>query len=300
MPSDLAALSDQFAALVAAAAPRLVAVHGADGGRISGLIWRTGLVVTAHEALAGEDEFRVLLPDGTTPTAELAGRDPSTDVALLRLATPEFGDWPAAATPAVGSIALVAGRGGAAPPAGVGLVYEGGPSPLAGFSIVSEAGPAWRSMRGGEIDARITLGLRLSGRSEGSAVLAPDGRLIGMAVTGPRRRALAIPASTIERAVTILADKGYVPRGYLGASLHTVGRGDGAIVIGLEPDGPAARAGFVVGDVITTWNGEPVRSVAGVANRLGAGTVGQAAKVGVLRGGVASDIEISVGERPRG
>ena len=286
MPSDLAALSDQFAALVAAAAPRLVAVHGADGGRISGLIWRTGLVVTAHEALAGEDEFRVLLPDGTTPTAELAGRDPSTDVALLRLATPEFGDWPAAATPAVGSIALVAGRG------------EHGP--LAGFSIVSEAGPAWRSMRGGEIDARITLGLRLSGRSEGSAVLAPDGRLIGMAVTGPRRRALAIPASTIERAVTILADKGYVPRGYLGASLHTVGRGDGAIVIGLEPDGPAARAGFVVGDVITTWNGEPVRSVAGVANRLGAGTVGQAAKVGVLRGGVASDIEISVGERPRG
>ena len=286
MPSDLAALSDQFAALVAAAAPRLVAVHGADGGRISGLIWRTGLVVTAHEALAGEDEFRVLLPDGTTPTAELAGRDPSTDVALLRLATPEFGDWPAAATPAVGSIALVAGRGG--------------PPPHAGVGGAAAAGPPGRRLRGGALDAPINHGLRLSGRSEGSAVLAPDGRLIGMAVTGPRRRALAIPASTIERAVTILADKGYVPRGYLGASLHTVGRGDGAIVIGLEPDGPAARAGFVVGDVITTWNGEPVRSVAGVANRLGAGTVGQAAKVGVLRGGVASDIEISVGERPRG
>ena len=286
MPSaDLAALSGHFSALVASVAPRIVAVHGADGGQISGIVWRTGLVVTAHEALAGEDEFRVTLADGSGPAAELAGRDPSTDVALLRLTTPEFGDWPYAATPTVGSLATVVGRGEH--------------SPLAGFGLVSEIGPAWRSMRGGEIDARITLGLRLSSRFEGGAVIAPDGGLIGLAVTGPRRRALAIPATTIERAVAVLAEKGYMPRGYLGVHLHALGKGDGAIVVGIEPEGPAAQAGFVVGDIITTWNGQSVRSVGDVSNRLSAGTVGETAKLGVLRGGVASEIDVTVGERPR-
>jgi S1-C subfamily serine protease len=283
--ADLAVLSEQFSTLVASVAPRLVAVHGADGGQISGIVWRSGLVVTAHEALGGEDEFRVTLADGSSPAAELAGRDPSTDVALLKLATPEFGNWQHAATPAVGSLATVVGRGEH--------------SPLAGFGLVSEVGPAWRSMRGGEIDARITLGLRLSSRAEGGAVIAPDGSLIGLAVTGPRRRALAIPASTIERAVSTLAEKGYVPRAYLGVHLHPLGKGDGAIVVGIEPDGPAARAGFVVGDIITTWNGQGVRSVGEVSNRLSAGAVGETAKLGVLRGGVASEIDITVGERPR-
>ena len=283
--ADLAVLSEQFSALVAAAAPRLVAVHGADGGQTSGILWRTGLVVTAHEGLAGEDELRVTLADGTSPAAELAGRDPSTDVALLKVATPEFGDWQQAAIPAVGSIAAVIGRGAH--------------SPLASFGLVSEVGPAWRSMRGGEIDARITLGLWISSRSEGGAVVAPDGSLVGLAVTGPRRRALAIPASTVERAVKTLAEKGYVPRGYLGVSLHPLGKGDGAIIVGIEPDGPAARSGFVVGDIITTWNGQSVHSVADISNRLSSGAVGVAARLGVLRGGVASEIDVTVDERPR-
>jgi S1-C subfamily serine protease len=284
--ADLAALSDQFSAFVAEAAPRLVAIHGADGGRISGILWRTGLVVTAHEALAGEEELRLTLADGSSVMAEVAGRDPSTDVALLKAETPEFGDWRQAASPAVGSLALVVGRGEH--------------SPLASFGLVSELGPAWRSMRGGEIDARITLGLRLSSRAEGGAVLAPDGGLIGLAVTGPRGRALAIPASTVQRAVATLAEKGYVPRGYLGVSLHPLGRGDGgAIIVGIESDGPAAQAGLAVGDIITKWNGDGVRSVGDISHRLGAGTVGEAAKLGVLRGGVATEIDVRVGERPR-
>jgi S1-C subfamily serine protease len=283
--SDLSALSDQFAALAVAAAPRLVAVHGADGGQLSGIVWRTGLVVTAHEALAGEDDLTVTLADGSRAAAELAGRDPTTDVALLKVATAEFGDWQQAKTPAVGALAFVVGRGEH--------------SPLAGFGLVSEVGPAWRSMRGGEIDARITLGLRLSSRSEGGAVLSADGSLIGLAVTGPRRRALAIPASTVERAVKTLAEKGYVPRAYLGVSLHPLGKGDGVIIVDVEPDGPAAQAGFVVGDIVTTWNGDAVRSVGEVSHRLSSGAVGDAAKLGVLRGGVANEIEITVGERPR-
>ena len=285
MPDALTTFSDQLAAVVAGASPRLVSVRGADGAVASGIIWRTGLIVSAHEALGGDDEFSVNLPDGTTRQAELVGRDPSTDVALLKVETGVFEDWRQSPTPAVGALAIIGGRGEH--------------SALAALATVSEVGPAWRSLRGGEIDARITLGLRFPRRAEGGAVLAADGGLIGMAVTGPRRRALAIPAPTIGRAVETLSVKGYVPRGYLGVSLHPLGRDAGAIVVAVESDSPAEKAGFLVGDIVTTWGGEPIRSAADIANRLGAGSVGQTVNLGVLRGGSQISLDATIGERPR-
>ena len=108
----------------------------------------------------------------------------------------------------------------------------------------------------GRIDARIRLGLALPAKVEGGAIVAPDGSLIGLAVTGPRRRALAIPAVTIDRAVATLLVKGYVARGYLGVELQSLrrrGGGPGVIVAEVEPNSPAQEAGFVVGDIITTW-----------------------------------------------
>jgi S1-C subfamily serine protease len=197
--SILSDLSNDAAALAEQVAPRVVAVEGANGRISSGFIWRTGLVVTAEEAHDGEDELTLHLGNGATSKAPLAGRDPSTDVALLRAETPELGDWAAADAVKPASFALVAGRG------------EN--SAIATLTSVGEVGPAWRSMRGGRIDANIVLALRLSARTEGAAVVAPDGKLIGMAVSSPRRRALVIPASTIARAVATLNEKGYVPRG---------------------------------------------------------------------------------------
>lgn len=285
MANMLQSLSADLAALVAGANPRLVGVRGSDGTSASGIIWRAGLIVSAHEALGGEDEFEVTFADGSSVPAELAGRDPSTDVVLLKAKTAEFENWQMAATPAPGALAVVAGRGEH--------------SAVSALASISEVGPAWRSMRGGEIDARITLGLRLSSRTEGGAVLSVDGTLIGLAVTGPRRRALAIPASTVARAVNTLAEKGYVPRGFLGVSLHPVGDAGGAIVVGLESNGPAQQAGFLVGDIITTWGDEPVRSVGGITDKLSAGVVGQTIKLGVVRGGSPTHIDVRVGERPR-
>ena len=284
--SILAEFSTAASSLAADVAHRIVAVRGADGRQLSGFIWSRGLVVTAEEGLGGEDEAEVLFADGKVVKATIAGRDPSTDVALLKLDTVEVADWAPSAAVLPASFALIVGRGEA--------------SLIASLSSVSEVGPAWRSMRGGEIDARINLGVRLSSRTEGAAVVAPDGSLVGMAVTSPRRRALVIPASTIARAVKTLAEKGYVPRGWLGVMLHPVGKGSGAIVLGIENDSPAAKAGLLVGDVITTWNGEAVESVGNIANRLAAGSVDAKINLGVLRGGNASDISVTLGERPRG
>lgn len=284
--SLLTDLSNDAAFLAEQVAPRIVAVRGANGRSSSGFVWRTGLVVTAEEALEGEDDAEVLLADGKVVKATLAGRDPSTDVALLKLDTAEFGEWSAAGTPRPASFALIAGRA------------EG--SLIASLTSVNEAGPAWRSLRGGQIDARITLALRLGSRTEGGAVVAPDGTLIGMAVTSPQRRALVIPASTIGRAVATLNEKGYVPRGWLGVMLHPVGTGAGAIVLGLEDDSPGGKAGLLVGDVITTWDGDAVSSVGNIAQRLVGSAVGSRINLGVSRGGHAHNVEVTLGERPRG
>ena len=284
--SILSDLSNDAAALAEQVAPRVVAVEGANGRISSGCIWRTGLVVTAEEAHDGEDELTLHLGNGATSKATLAGRDPSTDVALLRAETPELGDWAAADAVKPASFALVAGRG------------EN--SAIATLTSVGEVGPAWRSMRGGRIDANIVLALRLSARTEGAAVVAPDGKLIGMAVSSPRRRALVIPASTIARAVATLNEKGYVPRGWLGVMLHPVGSGSGAIVLGIEDGSPATAAGLLVGDVITTWEGDAIGSVGSIAQRLGGRAGGSKVKLGVSRGGNAHDVEVTLGERPRG
>jgi len=283
---ELQGLSNALAALTADLSPRIVAVQGTDGRELSGFIWRTGLAVTAHEALEGEDEAGVLKSDGTILTAQIAGRDPTTDIALLKFDTGEFAELAHAAIPAPGSLSVLVGRG----------EY----STLSSLVSISEVGGAWRSMRGGDIDARILLGLRLSTRAEGAGVFAPDGGLIGMAVTGAGRRTLAIPAATIARAVATLEDKGYVPRGWLGVSLHPLGRDSGAIVVGIEPESPAAKGGFLVGDIITTWGDKEVHSVGDVADRLGSGMVGTNINLGVLRGGSALELEITLGERPRG
>ena len=132
-------------------------------------------------------------------------------------------------------------------------------------------------MRGGQIDARITLALRLPSRQEGGAVVDAEGRLIGMAVTGVGRRAIAIPASTIERAVKILSEKGYIPRGYLGVTLHPL-EGKGAIVVGVAEDSPGAksRVGNRRCDHHMGWHGGRGRTRSSQpGGRVGSRTIGK-------------------------
>ena len=283
--SVLSDLSDSVAALAETTGARVLAIRHPEGRQSSGFVWRTGLAVMAEETLEGEEEVEAILPDGRVVTAKIAGRDPTTDVALLELETGAFDDWSQAAPPRAGSFALVAGR------TDVSLAAR-----LA--SIVS-VGPQWQSRRGGKIDARITLDQRLSRRSEGGVVVAPDGTLVGMAVTAAGGRAIVIPTTTIAGSVATLAEKGYVPRAWLGVALHPLADGKGAVILSVEPESPAANAGLLVGDVVTTWDGEMIASFGAMANRIAGSTVGTKVKLGVSRGGSASEFDIAIGERPR-
>lgn len=285
--SPLQAFSAALAVLVANAARNVVAVHS-HRARSTGFVWKPGLIVTAEGALADEGEITVAGHDGEAMPAKLVGRDPTTDVALLRVEGTTFAParW-AAEIPAAGALAVVVGAG------------DGGPS--AALGVVSLSGPAWRSLRGGDIGARIELDAALRRSSEGALALDAAGQAFGMAVFGPRRRMLVIPAATIERVAAELEAKGRVARGYLGLGLQPVrveeGR-YGAMAMNVDAKGPGASAGIRQGDVIVAWDGEALRGPHGLMRKLGPDSVGKTVALSLKRGGEPLEAKLTIGERP--
>lgn len=231
--SVLATFSADLERLVAAARPSVVAIQ-------SHRARSSGFIVTADEALFEEGDISVTLPGGDVVPATIVGRDPTTDIALLRVETGETATVALSTQPVnAGGIAAVVGARSA--------------DVLAAFGTVSLAGSAWRSMRGGDIDARIELDLHLSRHAEGGVAIDASGKAFGMAVFVPRRRVLVIPAATVKRVATQLEARGYVQRGNLGLGLHSVRLakgGMGAMVMSVDAGGPGAAPGIAQGDVI--------------------------------------------------
>jgi S1-C subfamily serine protease len=296
--APLAELSLELSGLVARCSPGVVAVRLPRGRSISAIVWREGLIVTAAEALDERDTpLRVLSDTGAEHEAKLLGRDPGTDVALLGVAALSAKAFPAIdpAQLRPGQLALALGRSA-----------EHGP--IVALGTVAVAGAAWQSQLGGRIDRLIRVGASLTPAGEGGAVLDIEGRLVGMAVFGPRRTLLAIPAITLSRVAEQLLDRGRVARGYLGIAMQPVQLPEplaqlanttrGLLVSAVDPESCAARAGALLGDVIVAWNDSPVRDYRQLQRLLGPESVGSAVTLTVLRGGARAELRLTVGERP--
>jgi S1-C subfamily serine protease len=286
--TTLSQISDAMQALVEKTARRVVAVNAGDRNAASGILWRAGLIVTADEALGDDESIELMMPDGSVAAGTLAGRDPSTDIALLRVGVEveTLDPFKTADALKAGHLAVSVGR-----------TSNG---EVAASGIVKECGASWRSWAGGLIDRRILLDLALDRRAHGGAVVDAAGDLIGLAVFAPRNQALVIPAETVDRIAERLAATGSIARGYLGVGLHPL-RGEresGAIVVRLDENGPAKRAGLFVGDILTGWNGEPIHGVRDVFERLGPDTIGSTVAFDVMRANQHTRIEVAVGERP--
>lgn len=283
-PTPLSSLSSALADVVARAAPSVVSVHS-HRARATGFAWKRGLIVTADEALADEGEVEIGLPDGSRAAATIAGRDHTTDIALLRTDAniPPVGLAPT--VPALGTLSVV--------------VAADRDAPSAALGIVSASGKGWRSLRGGDIDARIELDLRLRDSQEGGLALDASGEAFGMAVLGPRR-VLVIPTATIEHVAAQLEARGRIARGYLGLGLQPVRLDDGvgAMVMNVDKAGPSAAAGIRQGDVIVAVNDQKLSGVRALSRALGPASVGTIVDVAVRRGGEPASFKVTVGERP--
>ncbi|MCU1235197.1 MAG: hypothetical protein JWP63_3164 [Candidatus Solibacter sp.] len=291
MANELAALSNEIAAAVEAAGRNVVAVHARPRFSSSGVIWRAGVIVTAEHTIRREEEITVTLPDGTNTAATLVGSDPGTDLAVLKFegSTAVPGRTTTTA-PAPGALALTIGRS-----------EDSGVNATLG--IISACSGEWRTWRGGRLDHYIRLDLTLYPGSDGGAVINTAGETIGIATSALSRIAgLAIPAVTIDRVVDEILARGRVARGYLGVGLQPVELPDhqkGLIVLSLEPAGPAATAGVLIGDIVIKLGGKAVHDTDDVQRGLEGHAIGQKVEVEVLRGGEARQVAVVVGERPR-
>lgn len=283
-PTPLSSLSSALADVVTRTAPSVVAVHS-HRSRATGFVWKPGLIVTADEALADEGDIQISLPDGSTAAATIVGRDHTTDVALLRTDTSLAPVKLAATVPPLGTLSVVVATDRDAPSAALGMV--------------SLSGKSWRSLRGGDIDARIELDVRLRFAQQGGLALDTSGEAFGMAVLGPRR-VLVIPTATIERVAAQLEARGRIARGYLGLGLQPVRLDDGlgAMVMNVDKAGPSAAAGIRQGDVIVAVNDQKLSGVRALSRTLGPASVGTVVDVAVRRGGEPVRFKVTIGERP--
>ncbi len=300
MENPLIALSTELAATVERAGRSAVAVNARWRNASSGVIWRKGVIVTADHTIRREEEIRVTLPDGHSAVAELAGRDPGTDLAVLKVDT---GDAPVARPSKpdsikTGHLALAVGRS-----------ENTGVS--AAMGVISNVSGPWHTWRGGKLDRFIRLDIGLYPGVSGAAVVDAESEVIGIASAGLSRTSLlAIPAATIDRVTDELLRQGHIAHGYLGVGLQPIPLPEhlktklksgesGLIVLSAEPDGPAGQAGVLIGDVLIALDGTSVTGTDDVQEFLSGDRVGKPLKASLLRGGELTERTITVGERPR-
>jgi S1-C subfamily serine protease len=296
--SDQADLLGQFSSALAARAEAaknaVVGIRLAHERHVTGMVWRSGIVVASEQALPKKDEFELVASGGAILTASIAGRDPSTNIAILKVADSIPSPAIAAGEARTGAIALAIGSDGA-----------GGVS--ARLGLVNLAGPEWHSSRGGVIDRRIVLDLRLARREEGGPVFDAAGACVGMSTFGPRGQVIAIPTATIERVVPQLAKDGRIARGWLGVALQAVAVPDalresadqssGLMVMSVVDNGPAAQSGIVAGDIILSVDGTPAHRFRKIARHFGADSIGRRAELRLIRSGAVMTVQTTITER---
>jgi S1-C subfamily serine protease len=302
MSTELIDLSNALVRETERAAAGICAIHTEARGSASGVVWRTGTIVTTEHALRRDEEIHVTLPDGRVVPATLAGRDASTDLAVLKcaeVASPviEISDVSAIRP---GSLVLVVGRTRVS-------------GPVAALGTVSLVASERRTWLGAPLSPYIRLDVGLQPTAAGGAVIDPHGRAIGIASPRfARFGAIAVPAPTVNRVVDALLQTGHIPHGYLGVGLHpvrlpealrqTLGRTEktAAIVVEVAPEGPAHKAGIMIGDLLISFGGYPISRVEDVHSQLTSDAINKSIIVKFARGGAIQETTIVVGERAHG
>jgi S1-C subfamily serine protease len=303
--SPLESLSDALADAVARAGRATVALHARRRIPASGVLWRPGLVVATHHTVHRDDDVPVAFAGGARARASVVGRDPGTDLCVLRLAE---GAAVGEAVPAdvertplrVGQLAVAVGRPG--------------DEVTAALALVSAVGPAWRTWQGGHVEQFVRLDAAIYDGFSGGPLVSSAGRVLGVNTSALARGAgLTLPAATVDRVVDQLLAGGRVRRGWLGIGTQAVRLPEairarlaedgqeqtaGLMLVSVAPGGPAEHAGLVLGDVLLALDGRPTPDVDDVLAALGPDSPGTVVRARLLRAGELRTLPVTVGEPP--
>jgi S1-C subfamily serine protease len=297
MANILEDLSEAMAAAAENAGKSVVRVEGRRRLPASGIVWSAdGAIVTAHHVVEQDEGIDIGLPDGQTIEAKLVGRDPTTDLAVLRAdgaaLTPP--SWIEPGDLRVGGLVLALGRPGRTVQATLG--------------VISALGQSWRTPAGGTIDHYLQTDVVMYPGFSGGPLVGPGGQVIGLNTSGLLRGiSVAIPTSTLRSVVETLLAHGQIRRGYLGVGAQParlpqglqkeLEQETGLLLVSVEPGSPADKGGLLMGDVIVALAGEPTRDNDDLLAQLSGDRIDQAIAVRIVRGGKLQELSVTVGER---
>jgi S1-C subfamily serine protease len=289
-------LSNQMADAIASAAPSVVQV---SGGRrpVSGLVYATDVVLTTMRGIGQHEHVGVRRDDGQVVQGELAGWDPATQLALLRVAG--LGSPPivrATEEPRVGHLALAIARS-----------WSNAVTATAG--LVSVIGGPLATGRRRTIERVIRTSAPMHEGFSGGAFLNTEGRLLGVTTAiSIRGLGVVIPAATAWAAAATLLEHGSLKRGYLGivgqpVSVPEKQRGnsaqaEGLLVVRVKPGSPADAAGVLVGDILLALDDRPLTSPEDLMDLLVGDRVSRPATLQMIRGQQAVSVQVTIAERP--
>jgi len=296
----LVELSDALAAAAERGGGATVLVNARRRMAASGIVYAADQILTANHVVERDEDISVALPDGTELAATVTGRDPGSDLALLKLERAAASPAEPTKTPArVGQIALALGR-----PSKEGIE--------ASLGTVSAIGGPFRTHHGGMLERYLrTDSIPYPGFS-GGPLVAADGTILGLNTSGlTRGAAITIPADIAWKVAEDIAKHGHIRRGYLGIRSQTVEiptamqnvlrqtqvNATGLLVMGVEDDSPAAKGGLMVGDILVGVDGSPVKHHDDLFAHLTGDVIGKSTPIDVLRGGKQQTVNIVIGER---
>ena len=293
---DLQTLSNGFADAVESVARSVVRVNGRSRQSASGIVWRDQLIVTANHVVEREDKLSITTPDGTEHQAEILGRDPIHDIAVLRVKA--NGLIPAAfadTEPRVGQLVLAVGRPG-----------EDGPQ--ASLGLINIVGGPVRTRRGTINQYLRTDATPYPGFS-GGPLITPAGEVVGLFTSGlAGGEPVAIPVAVLQHVADHLLNHGRVRRGFLGISSQTINlpanqragrtQEQGLLIVRVEEQSPAAHGGLLVGDIVVGLDGQAIADPSELQDLLSGERVGKSVPIDVIRGDQLQTFKITIGERP--
>lgn len=299
MTDVLQQVSEALAAAVEVAGPGVVRVEARRRLSATGIVWSSdGVVVTAHHVVEQDDPIHIGLADGQTISATVVGRDPTTDLAVLRAQvtslTPPAWIEPDMHSLRVGHLVLALGRPRQTVQATLG--------------IVSALGAGWRTPAGGQMDRYLQTDVVMYPGFSGGPLVDAAGRVVGLNTSALLRGiSLTVPVLTLRRVIEMLLAHGRVRRGFLGMSTQPVripavlaqqlGQETGLLLIAVEPDSPAEQGGLLLGDTLVALEDTPIRQHDDVLAFLSPERIGTAVSARLIRGGQVQEQRVVVGEQ---